>query len=66
MDQSGSKWRRVMALLSRPGASFLAAGVAATAELLVMQPLDVVKTRMHLQGDGIKSGDNFQVGFQVG
>ena len=55
-----------MALLSRPGASFLAAGVAATAELLVMQPLDVVKTRMHLQGDGIKSGDNFQVGFQVG
>lgn len=25
-----------------------------------MQPLDVVKTRMHLQGQGVKSGDNFQ------
>ncbi|CAJ1364614.1 unnamed protein product [Effrenium voratum] len=25
-----------------------------------MQPLDVVKTRMHLQGTGIKTGDNFQ------
>lgn len=25
-----------------------------------MQPLDVVKTRMHLQGLGVKTGDNFQ------
>jgi len=33
--------------------------VAATVELCVMQPLDVVKTRMHLQGLGVRSGDNF-------
>jgi len=25
-----------------------------------MQPLDVVKTRMHLQGAGVRTGDNFQ------
>ncbi|CAJ1405027.1 unnamed protein product [Effrenium voratum] len=50
-----------MAEAKRPAyASFAAAAVAATTELIVMQPLDVVKTRMHLQGTGIKTGDNFQ------
>eukprot|EP00928_Gymnodinium_smaydae_P022753 TRINITY_DN19003_c0_g1_i1.p1 TRINITY_DN19003_c0_g1~~TRINITY_DN19003_c0_g1_i1.p1 ORF type:complete len:303 (-),score=36.29 TRINITY_DN19003_c0_g1_i1:43-951(-) len=49
-----------MAPQKHAGAPFVAAGVAATVELCIMQPLDVVKTRMHLQGAGVKSGDNFQ------
>eukprot|EP00933_Yihiella_yeosuensis_P039573 TRINITY_DN33637_c0_g1_i1.p1 TRINITY_DN33637_c0_g1~~TRINITY_DN33637_c0_g1_i1.p1 ORF type:complete len:301 (+),score=76.28 TRINITY_DN33637_c0_g1_i1:66-968(+) len=42
-----------------PYAGFIAAGTAATTELCIMQPLDVVKTRMHLQGAGVQTGDNF-------
>jgi len=41
-------------------APFLSAAAAATIELSIMQPLDVVKTRMHLQGAGVRTGDNFQ------
>lgn len=49
-----------MAAAAKPAyASFVAGGAAATAELVIMQPLDVVKTRMHLQGLGVQSGDNF-------
>lgn len=42
-----------------PYAPFVCAGVAAVVELSIMQPLDVVKTRMHLQGLGVRTGDNF-------
>lgn len=40
-------------------APFVSAGVAAVVELAIMQPLDVIKTRMHLQGTGVQTGDNF-------
>eukprot|EP00930_Biecheleria_cincta_P079465 TRINITY_DN67314_c0_g1_i1.p1 TRINITY_DN67314_c0_g1~~TRINITY_DN67314_c0_g1_i1.p1 ORF type:complete len:304 (-),score=36.78 TRINITY_DN67314_c0_g1_i1:27-938(-) len=40
-------------------APFLSAATAAVVELVIMQPLDVVKTRMHLQGFGVRTGDNF-------
>mmetsp|Transcript_106142 Transcript_106142/g.299038 ORF Transcript_106142/g.299038 Transcript_106142/m.299038 type:complete len:306 (+) Transcript_106142:109-1026(+) len=42
-----------------PWAPFACGAVAAIAELSLMQPLDVVKTRMHLQGLGVQTGDNF-------
>lgn len=48
-----------MARKPPPYAPFVSAGVAATLELVIMQPLDVVKTRMHLQGIGVQTGDNF-------
>lgn len=40
-------------------APFFSASSAAVVELSIMQPLDVVKTRMHLQGAGVATGDNF-------
>lgn len=38
---------------------FLAAGTAATVELSLMQPLDVIKTRLQLQGQGVAHADRF-------
>ena len=42
-----------------PTAEFVAAGVAAAVELTAMQPLDVIKTRLHLQGSGLSTCDRF-------
>lgn len=55
-----------MAQQKKPAyASFVAASTAATLELALMQPLDVVKTRMHLQGSGVRTGDNFTSTFSA-
>ena len=40
-------------------AEFTAAGVAAAVELTIMQPLDVIKTRLHLQSARQMHGDRF-------
>ena len=40
--------------------TFAAAGVAAACELSLMQPLDVVKTRLHLRGPADVRSDSFR------
>ena len=41
------------------GPTFAAAGIAAAVELTLVQPLDVVKTRLHLESSGVRSTDRF-------